>query len=251
MAGNLDLTESSEADVIAVKNAELSLNGRKILTDVTLHLTERRIGIIGSNGSGKTTLLRLIAGLLPPDRGSVRVAGLDPARARKALLPHLGILFQNPDHQILFPTVEEELSFGLRQMGLTRAAAAAKSRAALEASGRLHWAGISVATLSQGQRQWLCLQAVLLMEPRTILLDEPFSGLDLPMKIRLTRRLSGLKQRLITISHDPAHLQDAERVIWLERGKIHADGPAPEVLARFCEDAQEKGARDVDADLAD
>lgn len=234
---------------IALTGLSYAVAGRDILTAIDLHLTEARIGIVGQNGSGKTTLLRLMAGLIAPDRGQVRVAGLDPMKDRKGLIAQLGILFQNPDHMILFPTVAEELAFGLQQMGLSKAEAAARVIRTLQAEGRAHWANAATATLSQGQRQYLCLMALLLMAPRTILLDEPFAGLDLPTQARLQRRLAGLPQRLITISHDPAAMAGCDRVIWIEGGRVRADGPAAPVLAEFCAEMARIGASDADADL--
>lgn len=237
-------------DGIVLTGASLALAGKPVLHDLTLRLADQRIGIIGRNGSGKSTLLRLMAGLLAPTAGTVRVDGIDPARDRKALLPRLGILFQNPDHQILFPTVEEELAFGLHQMGIAKSVAREKVSAHLAQHGRSHWQGISVATLSQGQRHWLCLQAVLLMAPRTILLDEPLAGLDLPTQTRLARAFAGLPQRLITITHDPATLRDCDRVIWLDSGRIAADGPPGHVLPRFEAEMTRLGGHDADTDLA-
>lgn len=233
---------------IVLQGAGLTIRGRVILSDLSLTLTERRIGIVGRNGSGKTSLLRLIAGLVAPSVGTVRVEGIDPARDRKAMLARLGILFQNPDHQILMPTVAEELAFGLRQMG--RAEAETVARAALRAEGRGGWADQPVSTLSHGQKQWLCLMSILLMNPATILLDEPFAGLDLPTEVRLTRRLASLPQRLITISHAPAAVASCDRVIWLEGGRIQADGPAAPVLAEFTAEMARLGAEDADADLS-
>ncbi|HLQ19967.1 MAG TPA: ABC transporter ATP-binding protein, partial [Tabrizicola sp.] len=218
---------------IQLSSATVRLGGRVVLDDLSLNLTEARIGILGRNGSGKTTLLRLIAGLIAPDTGAVRVDGADPFTDRKAALTALGILFQNPDHQILFPTVEEELSFGLAQQGMPQGEARARARALLAAEGRSHWAEAPVSTLSQGQRHYLCLLAVLLMKPRTILLDEPLAGLDLPTQARLARRFAALPQRLVTITHDPAVLEGADRVLWLEAGRVVADGPPAEVLPAF------------------
>jgi biotin transport system ATP-binding protein len=213
-------------------------------------MTERRIGIVGRNGSGKTTLLRLIAGLIAPTAGTVRVDGLDPTADRKALLPRLGILFQNPDHQILFPTVIEEVAFGRRQMGETPAEATKRALAILEAHGRAHWARAATATLSQGQRHYLCLMAVLAMAPATILLDEPFAGLDLPTVHRLTRALTALPQRLVTISHDPRAVAACDRVIWLDAGRVRADGPPEAVLDDFIAEMTRIGERDADTDIA-
>lgn len=243
------MAEAVEAG-IRLTGAGFSVAGKAILSDISLHLTEARIGIIGRNGSGKTTLLRLMAGLVAPTSGVVTVDGLDPARDRKPMLARLGILFQNPDHQILFPTVAEELAFGLRQIGQTDAEAMRAVRDLLSAEGRAHWEKAATHTLSQGQRHYLCLLAVLLMQPATILLDEPYAGLDLPTQARLTRRLAALPQRLVTISHDPASVMACDRVIWIEGGQVLADGPAAAVLADFSARMAEIGERDADTDLS-
>jgi biotin transport system ATP-binding protein len=224
--------------------------GKPVLSDVSAHLTEARIGIAGRNGSGKTTLLRLVAGLVAPTEGTIRVGGVDPARDRRAMLGRIGILFQNPDHQIIFPTVEEELAFGLRQQGRSEAEARVAARAVLARQGRAHWAGATVQTLSQGQRQWLCLMSVLAMEPATILLDEPFAALDLPSAARLARVLEGLTQQVVIVSHDPAVLERMDRVLWLEAGRVVADGPAGDVLRDFRAEMTRLGEADADTDLA-
>ncbi len=241
---------SAQTSGITLAAASVRLGGTLVLEDLSLHLTEARIGILGRNGSGKTTLLRLIAGLVAPVAGTVRIEGADPFTDRKTALSALGILFQNPDHQILFPTVEEELAFGLTQQGMGQAAALARVTAALAADGRAHWASCPVTALSQGQRHYLCLLAVLLMKPRTILLDEPLAGLDLPTQARLTRRFAALPQRLVTITHDPTILAGADRVIWLEAGRIAADGPPDAVIPAFTAEMTRIGERDADADLA-
>ncbi|MGP3722911.1 energy-coupling factor ABC transporter ATP-binding protein [Cereibacter sphaeroides] len=235
---------------LRLDRAAYGVGGRAILQDISLHLTEQRIAILGPNGSGKTTLLRLMAGLIAPTAGRVTVDGIEPATNRRAMLGAIGILFQNPEHQIIFPTVEEELAFGLKQMGRSAAEARAAARATLEAHGRGHWATAPVATLSQGQKQFLCLLAVLAMAPGTILLDEPFSGLDLPTQIRLARRLAALPQRLVTITHDPAVVTGYDRAIWLEGGRVRADGPAADVAEAYRAEMNRLGSLDADADLA-
>jgi biotin transport system ATP-binding protein len=241
---------SSDATGIVLQGAGFAVDGRAILSDLTLHLTEARIGIVGRNGSGKTTLLRLMAGLLAPTTGQVQVDGLDPATDRKAMLTRLGILFQNPDHMILFPTVAEELAFGLRQLGIPATEATRRVLDMLASEGRSHWANAPTQVLSQGQRQVLCLMSVLLMAPATLLLDEPFAGLDLPTQARLARRLAAVPQRTITISHDPAAVAGCDRVIWLEGGRLRADGPAATVLAAFADEMDRAGRDDADADLS-
>lgn len=235
---------------LLLEGAGYAVAGRAILSDISLHLTEARIGVVGRNGSGKTSLLRLIAGLVAPTSGSVRVDGIDPSGDRRGLVARLGILFQNPDHQILFPLVEEEVAFGLRQSGLAQAEAEARARAVLARHERAHWAGQAVSTLSQGQRQMLCLMSVLAMEPATLLLDEPFASLDLPSRARLGRELAALPQRLVVISHDPAALAGMDRVIWLEAGRVRRDGAPGPVLAEFTAEMTRLGEADADTDLS-
>lgn len=235
---------------IEIQSASVRLGGRTVIDGLNITLKDARIGILGRNGSGKSTLLRLIAGLIAPDAGRVLVDGANPFTDRKAALSALGILFQNPDHQILFPTVEEELAFGLTQQGIGRDESAARVAALLAAEGRLHWAKAPVSTLSQGQRHYLCLLSVLLMQPRTILLDEPLAGLDLPTQARLSRRFATLPQRLVTITHDPAVLAEADRVLWLDSGRIVADGSPDAVLPTYIAEMARIGAQDADADLA-
>lgn len=239
----------SPSSGFCLTDVSVQLGGRPVLSGLTLSLAEGRIGILGRNGSGKTTLLRLLAGLIAPTAGSLTLDGIEPWRDRKAALARLGILFQNPDHQILFPTVIEELAFGLRQQGRTEAEARAAALARLAAEGRAHWADAATATLSQGQRHWLCLLAVLLMAPGTILLDEPFAGLDLPSQTRLSRHLAALPQRLITVTHDPASLADADRILWLEGGRIVQDGPPAAVLPAFATAMDRIAAEDADSAL--
>jgi biotin transport system ATP-binding protein len=234
---------------IDLRDARVELCGKAVLADLTLTLTEARIGIVGRNGSGKTTLMRLIAGLIAPDNGEISVHGTDPMGDRRAMLGEVGILFQNPDRMILFPTVIEELAFGPRQMGRSDGEARKAALAALTAEGRAHWADAATHTLSQGQRHYLCLMSVLLMEPRTLLLDEPFAGMDLPTIQRMQRKLAGLPQQVITISHDPEAVAGSDRVIWIEAGRVVADGPADKTLAAFRAEMSRIGGMDADTDL--
>lgn len=241
--------KSPPTDGISLIGAGYVIADKSILSDLSLDLADHRIGIIGRNGSGKSSFLRLVSGLVSPTKGQVFVDGLDPAKDRKAMLSRIGILFQNPDHQIIFPTVAEELAFGLRQQGLDKQAASAAVQALLAQHGRSHWAAQPVTALSQGQRHFLCLLSVLAMRPRTILLDEPFAGLDLPTQSRLERTFSGLPQRLIMITHDPRSLAGYDRVIWLENGRVRADGQADPILKDFTAEMARLGEADADTDL--
>lgn len=220
--------------------------GRTVLGPLSWSAGEKRIGIVGRNGSGKSTLARLVMGLLKPDAGQLRVHGVDVFADRRAALKTVGMIFQNPDHQIIFPTCEEEVAFGLTQMGQTKEHARAAARAALAAHGVGHWADTSTAALSQGQRHLLCLISVLAMTPKVLILDEPFAGLDIPTATRLHRRLMALEQQVVMITHDPSVLLDFDRVIWLEDGVIKHDGAAPDVLAAFSAEMKRQGATNVE-----
>lgn len=218
---------------IQFENVSLSLNARELLKGVSLDIQEQRVGVIGRNGSGKTSFARLLCGLLAPSSGRVRVNGNDLLKHRAAALKTVGILFQNPDHQIIFPTVLEELSFGLTQQGQRKAEAMQNATKILQQFDRLDWAERTIATLSQGQRHLVCLLSVLAMAPPLLVLDEPFAGLDLPTKTYLQNLLYGLDQSVLHITHDLQALAEYERVIWLEKGQVAGDGLPKNIIPAF------------------
>ncbi|MFX0546527.1 energy-coupling factor ABC transporter ATP-binding protein [Roseovarius sp. S1116L3] len=233
-----------------MQNVSLTLEGRTILHGISLRADEARIGIVGRNGSGKSTLARLIAGLEVPDAGTLRIQGVDVARDRRAAIRTVGILFQNPDHQIIFPTVDEEIAFGLRQLGQSKPEAAEGVRAILADFGKAHWAGAPIHPLSQGQKQLVCLMSILAMRPALIVLDEPLSGLDIPTRMQLMRYLERAEAQLIHISHDPEVLDGYDRVLWIAEGRVAQDGAADAVLAQFRAEMERLGGLDDIADLA-
>lgn len=233
---------------ISIDGVTVQLGEVRALDGLSVQTADRRIGIVGRNGSGKSTLARVLCGLIAPEAGQTRVGGVDVLADRKAAIRTVGMLFQNPDHQIIFPTVDEEISFGLRQLGQGKEAAADATAQMLAQFGKSHWAGRSVATLSQGQRHLVCLMAVLAMDPAVIVLDEPFSGLDIPTTRALTRYLEALPQTLVHITHDPAVIAGYDRVIWLERGKVAGDGAPSTVLPAY-RAAMEEETPDAGADL--
>ena len=216
-----------------ITGVSCTLSGRRVFTDFSLSLSERRIGIVGRNGSGKSTLARLITGLIPPDRGTVKVNGCDVAHDRQGALRTVGILFQNPDHQIIFPTVDEELAFGLTQLGASRQEARYEAAAMLARFGHADWASRPVAELSQGHRHLVCLMAVLAMRPAVLLLDEPFSGLDIPTTRLLRCHLDEAEPAIIQITHDPSALDHYDRVVWIDQGLILADGSPDRTLRAY------------------
>ncbi|MBM1633306.1 ABC transporter ATP-binding protein [Sulfitobacter mediterraneus] len=237
------------AHLIDMQAIGFAPEGKPVLSDIDLRSNARRIGVVGRNGSGKTTLARIMAGLIAPDAGQVRIAGINVAKDRKAALGVIGILFQNPDHQIIFPTVEEELAFGLLQQGHPKSEAARAVAQTLADFGKSHWAKAAIHQLSQGQRQLVCLMSVLAMRPKVIILDEPFAGLDIPTTLHLQRTLEAIDLTLVHITHDPAVLVGYDEVLWVDQGKTELIGAAAQVLPAFQDRMTQIGAGDDLSDL--
>lgn len=227
--------------LIVLTDVNFSIGQVDIIDNVSFHCDHQRIGIVGRNGSGKSTLARLLCGLVAPTSGTLRVADIDVANDRHSAIRTVGMLFQNPDHQIIFPTVEEELIFGLRQLGQSQVDAQLASMAMLEKFECAEWASRSVSTLSQGQRHLVCLMAVLLMKPRVVVLDEPYAGLDIPTTMQLKKHLQAIDAAIVHISHDPDMLQGYDHVLWMDNGKIEAEGVPETTLQAFSERMQQLG----------
>ena len=218
---------------IEICSASVFYGKERILENLSLSIKEQRVGFIGRNGSGKTTLLRILAGLQELNNGKVLIDGTEVAKKRKEAIKKVGIIFQNPDHQIIFPTVGEELRFGLSQLGLSKNEADLKVIACLKQYDKVDWFERSISTLSQGQKHLVCLLSVLLMKPRVLLLDEPFTGIDIPTQLKLEHYLSSLKQTIIHVSHMPETFENYQRLIWMDEGIIQADGTPKTVIKKY------------------
>ncbi|MBT9386009.1 energy-coupling factor ABC transporter ATP-binding protein [Pseudooceanicola sp. CBS1P-1] len=244
---------STQADIAAahlrLEQVSCRIGPRAVLEGLELDLRFRALGVVGRNGSGKSTLARLLAGLMAPDAGQLRLCGVDVAADRAAALSTVGILFQNPDHQIIFPTVLEEVAFGLRQQGLRRRDADDAARAVLAAFGKAAWEEAPVSTLSQGQKSLVCLMSIVAMRPRVLILDEPFAGLDIPTKAQLMRYLGRYHGSVIHVSHAPEDLADCETVLWLEQGRIRDVGASGTVLPAYLAEMTRQGEGDDISDL--
>ena len=218
---------------ITFANVSLSRGGTPVFANLNCELQERRIALIGNNGSGKSSFLRLCNGLLLPDSGDVDVCGLNTRSARAQLPLIAGFLFQNPDHQIIFPTVGEEVGYGLRQRGMSRQQADAAVSHLLQAHGCNDWFARPVHELSDGQKQLVCILSATIGDPKLLLLDEPFASLDIPTRYKLMRKLDALPLQLVMASHDLDLLITFERAIWFENGSVKADGLAREVIKAY------------------
>lgn len=249
---SMDEIQTDDAHVagshVVLSDVSFGVDGYQILCDVSFETNASRVGIVGRNGSGKSTLTRVLAGLVAPNSGQVTVNGHNLAEDRRAALREVGILFQNPDHQIIFPTVIEEMMFGLTQMGHVDADEAAQ--ATLDKFGKTHWRDANISTLSQGQKHLVCLMSVVAMAPKLLILDEPFAGLDIPTKAQLHRYLAHYKGSLLHITHDPSDLRDYTHLIWLDQGTVQQSGPCDQVLTAYTAEMELIEGRDDISDLA-
>ncbi len=205
---------------------------RTVLSGLDLELSERRIGVVGANGSGKSTFARLLNGLVVPTRGRVLVDGHDTRTAGREVRRRVGFVFTDPDAQVVMPTVAEDVAFGLRRSGLSRAQVAERVEAALSAYGLAEYADHPAHLLSGGQTQLLALAGVLVTEPATLVCDEPTTLLDLRNARMVTRLLASLPQQVVLVTHHLQLLDGFDRVLVLHEGRLAADtDPASAVAA--------------------
>lgn len=196
---------------------------RTVLRDLSLRLTERRIAVLGGNGSGKSTLARLLNGLIVPTAGSVLVDGLDTRTDGRAVRRRVGFVFQNPDVQIVYPTVEEDVAFGLKARKLPKDEIARRVAAVLDRYGLSGDRHHPAHQLSGGQKQLLAIAGVLVLEPDHVVFDEPTTLLDLRNRRHVIDIVRALPQRAVVVTHDLDMVMDFDRVLVLEDGRVVVD----------------------------
>lgn len=206
---------------------------RVVLSDVNVRLAEQRIGIIGANGSGKSTFVRLINGLVNPEIGSVRVDGLDTKRHGREVRKRVGFCFTDPDAQIVMPTVQEDIAFGLRRRGLSKDEIARRVSDVLTTYGLDGHADHPAHLLSGGQKQLLALSSVLVTEPATLVLDEPTTLLDLRNAAKVAELVRGLSQQVLLVTHHLDLLDGFERVLVFDDTRIAYDGRPADAIEHY------------------
>ncbi|WP_420409945.1 energy-coupling factor ABC transporter ATP-binding protein [Hoeflea sp.] len=216
--------------MIQFSDVWLEKNGHEILRGIDLSLTERRVGVIGRNGSGKSTFARLFNGIEKPTRGEVRLEG---AAAPAELRRHVGFVFQNPDNQIVYPIVTEDLEFGLKNLKLPKPEIGRRIDQVLERLAIGHLRDRLTHQLSGGEKQLVALAGVLVMQPRMIVFDEPTTLLDLWNKQRLMSTLAELDQPIVVVSHDLDLIDGFDRVLHFENGSLVDDGAPGPVIAGY------------------
>lgn len=204
-------------DVLTAENINIAYGTRTILTDVSLSVRRgETLVIAGLSGSGKTTLCYALAGLLPrviPARLTGRIHSVDK----------IGMVFQDADSQIICTRVEDELAFGLENLGQPALMIRQKVDAALERFGLADLRLLNPAQLSGGQKRLLTLASVLILDPQILILDEPMCGLDDAGRQLVEQAIEELRETghtLIIIEHD------LRTVSWADRWLILAEGRA-------------------------
>lgn len=202
--------------------------------DFTFHEGDK-VGLLGPNGSGKTTLLHVMMGLIVPAAGEVRYLGRRVCSEKEFRQVRLGVglLLQNADDQLFFPTVLDDVAFGPLNQGLSPAKARDAAVQTLESLGLSGFENRLTHRLSGGEKKLVSLAAVLAMQPKALLLDEPTNGLDPETRDRLVDILAGLDRSSLIISHDWDFLARASTTFRsIRHGHVHVE-PASIVHAHY------------------
>ena len=213
--------------------------GARVFEDLDLQIEEGSfVAVLGSNGCGKSTLAKHFNSILLPGGGKVWVCGMDTANEDKliAIRRNVGMVFQNPDNQIVANVVEEDVAFGPENLGIASPAIRQRVDNALKQVGMYEYREHAPHLLSGGQKQRIAIAGVIAMEPKCIVLDEPTAMLDpkgrrevMQTIIRLNRE-KGITVVLITHHMDEA--AQAQRVVVLHRGKVALDGTPKQVFSQ-------------------
>ena len=194
--------------------------------------------IIGHNGSGKSTLAKMLNGLLIPDEGAVKVLGMDTADESLIweIRQQAGLVFQNPDNQLVTTIVEEDIAFGPENLGIPQPELRQRVDRALQAVGMEAFAQAAPHMLSGGQKQRIAIAGILAMEPSILILDESTAMLDPQGRQDILDTVTRLKKErnmtVVWITHYMDEAADADRVIVMEKGEIVMDGTPQEIFSR-------------------
>jgi energy-coupling factor transport system ATP-binding protein len=193
------------------------------------------VALLGANGAGKSTLTKHLNGLLKPTQGEVWVSGKNTKDFSTAdLARQVGYVFQNPDHQIFEPSVEKEITYGLKNAGLKESEIKKRVEEALRFAGLEAFRQVHPLTLGKGERQILAVTSILALRPEILVIDEPTAGLDwieAQKVMELVAKLHKEGATILMITHDMEHVAEyAERVVVLSQGEILIDGDPKNVF---------------------
>ena len=217
-------------------------NEVKALDGVDLTIEQGEfVAIIGANGSGKSTLARHLNCLLLPTAGRVEVSGLDTLDEKNMwdIRQQVGMVFQNPDNQIVAAVVEEDVAFGPENIGVPGPKIAPRVAKALAAVGMTEYAKHAPHRLSGGQKQRVAIAGIMALEPKCIVLDEPTAMLDPQGRKEIVSTVQKLNQEknitIVYITHYMVEALAADRVVVMEKGHIRFMGTPKEVFSRVDE----------------
>jgi cobalt transport protein ATP-binding subunit len=193
--------------------------------------------ICGPNGSGKTTLIRLVGGLLNPTAGSVQINGFDPIKNSREVRRLVGMVFQDPDSQIVGETVKEDIAFGPENLGLPVKEIMERVDRALRVMGLKELSEKPCYLLSGGEKRRLAIAGVLAMRPQVILFDEPFSFLDYPGIQEVLKHMVNLHREghtLVVTTHDVEKvIAHVDRTAIIHEGELKMAGPPEELMMKL------------------
>lgn len=223
--------------MIRIRNLSYTFaNGQPGLQRIDLEIPDGQLLVIaGANGSGKTTLLRHLNGLLLPQTGSVLIDGVAVSSDLNGIRRKVGMVFQEPDNQIVGETVFADVAFGPQNLSWPQDKIATSVTNALARLGLEHLADQSPHLLSGGERKRLTIAGVLVMQPQIIVFDEPFANLDYPGVQAMLAQIIALHKegRTIVVSaHDIEKIAYfAQRLVIMQQGRIVADGDPRKVYS--------------------
>jgi energy-coupling factor transport system ATP-binding protein len=214
-------------------------SGAAVFTDLSLTIEEGSfVAVLGSNGCGKSTLAKHFNSILLPCGGKVYVSGLDTSdeellmRVRR----NVGMVFQNPDNQIVANVVEEDVAFGPENLGVASPEIRRRVEQALKQVGMYHFREHAPHLLSGGQKQRVAIAGIIAMEPKCIVLDEPTAMLDPRGRREVMETIGRLNREkgitVVLITHHMDEAAQAGRVIVLHKGNIAADGAPQQVFSQ-------------------
>lgn len=209
-----------------------------IIKNISFSVTKgERIAIIGNNGSGKSTLAQLLVGLLTPQSGKIKIAGIELNENTKwEVRKHINLVFQNPDNQFIGTTVQDDIAFGLENLNMPYKEMKTKVDQVLKLVGMTAFRNHDPSRLSGGQKQRVAIASVLAMEPDIIVLDEALVMLDPRSRRELLQTLQNIQQTkditIISITHDMEEAVDADRIILMEHGQVKKIGSPVEIFTK-------------------
>lgn len=209
-------------------------DGTRALDSLSLRVKRgESVGIAGSNGAGKSTLVSHLNGWHLPQSGSVRIGGVVAGRKTvEEIRKKVGLVFQKPDDQLFMARVYDDVLFGPSNLGMSESESRAEAERLLRLFGLWELRDKPPAHLSQGQKRFAALAAVLVMKPELLVMDEPTSDLDPRNRRMLIGLLNDLQTTKLTVSHDLDFIwETCPRVCIMNKGKIIADGPTKQILA--------------------